>query len=72
MDITTPGHEPFPAGVASTLEEAVSVKPNNALLGSAKYRIPIPYGLWVYNNWPNPPRDSSIGYMRSWPRSPCW
>lgn len=56
VDITTPGHEPFPAGVASTLEEAVSVKPNNALLGSAKYRIPIPYGLWVYNNWPNPPK----------------
>ena len=56
VDITTPGHEPFPAGVASTLEEAVSVKPNNSLLGSAKYRIPIPYGLWVYNNWPNPPK----------------
>lgn len=54
VDIETPDGEKFPSGVASTLENAVSVKPNNALLGSAKYRIPIPYGLWVYNNWPNP------------------
>ena len=54
VDIETPDGEKFPSGVVSTLENAVSVKPNNALLGSAKYRIPIPYGLWVYNNWPNP------------------
>ena len=37
-----------------TLEEvtaAVSVAPNNSFLGSAKHRIPIPFGLWVYNSF---------------------
>lgn len=37
-----------------TLEEvtaAVSVAPNNSFFGSAKHRIPIPFGLWVYNNF---------------------
>lgn len=37
-----------------TIEEvtaAVSVAPNNSFLGSAKYRIPIPFGLWIYNNF---------------------
>lgn len=32
------------------------MKPNNALLGSASVRYPFPLGLWVYNNWPNPPQ----------------
>lgn len=32
------------------------MKPNNALLGSASVRYPFPLGLWVYNNWPNPPK----------------
>ena len=37
-----------------TIEEvtaAVSVAPNNSFLGSTKYRIPIPFGLWIYNNF---------------------
>lgn len=37
-----------------TIEEVtatVSVAPNNSFLGSAKYRIPIPFGLWIYNNF---------------------
>lgn len=37
-----------------TLEEvtaAVSVAPNNSFFGSARHRIPIPFGLWVYNNF---------------------
>ena len=37
-----------------TLEEvtaAVSVAPNNSFLGSSKYRIPFPFGLWVYNGF---------------------
>ncbi|MDR2146934.1 MAG: BamA/TamA family outer membrane protein [Tannerella sp.] len=31
------------------LETALSVPPNNAFLGSARVRTPIPLGLWVYN-----------------------
>lgn len=30
---------------------AISVAPNNSVLGSAKYRIPFPFGLWVYNSF---------------------
>lgn len=56
VDVTTPDNEKFPEGVRSTLTEAVSVKPNNSLLGSASVRYPFPLGLWVYNNWPNPPK----------------
>lgn len=55
VDITTPDGSKFPAGVADALTEAVSVKPNNPLLGSASVRTPFPIGLWVWNNWSNPP-----------------
>ncbi|MEZ3563896.1 MAG: BamA/TamA family outer membrane protein [Duncaniella sp.] len=55
VKVNTPDDTPFPADVKSSLTEAVSVKPNNPLLGSASYRTPFPIGLWVYNNWPNPP-----------------
>ncbi len=44
-----------PAELRSEIRDAVAVKPNNPLLGSASYRVPFPLGLWVYNNWPNPP-----------------
>jgi len=56
VDIETPDHSKFPSGVRTTLEEAVAVKPNNALFGSSSVRSPIPLGLWVYNHWPNPPK----------------
>lgn len=56
VEIKTPDKQKFPADVRSSLTEAVSVKPNNALLGSASVRYPFPLGLWVYNNWPNPPK----------------
>ena len=42
-----------PSGV-KTLEEvnaAISVAPNNSLLGSASTRIPFPLGLWIYNGF---------------------
>ena len=44
-----------PAAVRSALRGAVDVAPNNywKLLG---WRYPFPLGLWVYNNWPNPPK----------------
>ncbi len=45
-----------PSAVTEALDEAVAVKPNNPLFGSAYYRVPFPMGLWVYNNWDNPPK----------------
>jgi len=46
--------------VRMAIREAVDVPPNNywKLLG---WRYPFPLGLWVYNNWPNPP-----GGLRHW------
>ena len=44
----------LPAPVAAKLTSSVDVPPNNywKLLG---WRYPFPLGLWVYNNWSNPP-----------------
>lgn len=56
VDVETPDGSKFPDGVKSALTADVSVKPNNPLLGSASIRTPFPLGLWVYNNWPNPPK----------------
>lgn len=44
-----------PSSVSDALSDAVHVKPNNSLFGSASVRYPFPLGLWVYNNWSNPP-----------------
>lgn len=43
-----------PAALASDIRDAVNVPPNNywKLLG---WHYPFPLGLWVYNNWSNPP-----------------
>lgn len=51
---------PVPAGVKDAIYDAVNVPPNNywKLLG---WRYPFPLGLWVYNNWPNPPHG-----LRHW------
>ena len=54
VDIESPEGKQFPAGVKASLTKAVSVKPNNALTASLRY--PFPLGLWVYNNFPNPPK----------------
>ncbi len=56
VEVQTPDNSKFPADVKSSLTEAVAVKPNNSLLGSPSVRYPFPLGLWVYNNWPNPPK----------------
>lgn len=42
-------------GLSDNVKEAVNVKPNNCLI-SPSVRYPFPLGLWVYNNWPNPPK----------------
>ncbi|MCM1292342.1 MAG: BamA/TamA family outer membrane protein [Bacteroides sp.] len=55
IDITTPSKDIKPApGVSSDVFDAVNVKPNNSLY-SPYLRYPFPLGLWVYNNWSNPP-----------------
>lgn len=45
----------IPAALTATVKEAVNVAPNNywKLLG---WHYPFPLGLWVYNNWSNPPK----------------
>ena len=52
--IKAPEGVKIPGEVSAKLTDAVSVPPNNALFKSAKYRIPFPVGLWVYNNWNDP------------------
>ncbi len=54
LDIKAVEGETVPASVEQQLTSAVSVPPNNAIFKSAKYRMPFPVGLWVYNNWDNP------------------
>ena len=46
--------------ISSQIKSAVDVAPNNyiKLIG---WRYPFPLGLWVYNNWPNPPKG-----LRHW------
>lgn len=56
VDVTPLDGEKIPSSVTYALEEAVAVKPNNSLFGSVSVRYPFPLGLWVYNNWPNPPK----------------
>ncbi len=44
-----------PSAMVSAIKSQVNVAPNNywKLVG---WRYPFPLGLWVYNNWPNPPK----------------
>lgn len=56
IDIRTPSKEQKEApGLSSDIFDAVNVKPNNCLY-SPYLRYPFPLGLWVYNNWSNPPK----------------
>lgn len=55
INIVTPSKEQKEApGLSSDVLSAVNVKPNNCLY-SPYLRYPFPLGLWVYNNWSNPP-----------------
>lgn len=51
--VTPEGEKPAP-GLSSMINSSVAYKPNYALLGSSSLKFPLPFGLWVYNNWPNP------------------
>lgn len=46
--------EKIDALLEEAVKEAVNVAPNNSLI-SPYWRHPFPVGLWVYNNWDNPP-----------------
>lgn len=50
----SPDGSAIPAELSSQFEETVDVAPNN-YISLLKWRYPFPLGLWVYNNWPNPP-----------------
>lgn len=39
--------------VREEVEAVLSIAPNNSLMGSAKYRFPLPIGLWFYNGFVN-------------------
>lgn len=55
IDIQTPSRQQKEApGLSESVLAAVNVKPNNSLY-SPYLRYPFPLGLWVYNNWSNPP-----------------
>lgn len=56
IDVKPQEGQKVPDGVKSQLTSAVGVPPNNAIFKSPKYRWPFPVGLWVYNNWSNPPK----------------
>lgn len=55
IQYTLPDSVKLPSGVTSDILGTVNVKPNNSLY-SPYIRWPFPLGLWVYNNWPNPPK----------------
>ena len=55
VEIVTPDGITIPSGLVSNIKEAVNVAPNNCLI-SPSIRYPFPLGLWVYNNWDNPPK----------------
>lgn len=55
INIETPKGTAQAPGLASEVKGAVNVAPNNCLI-SPYLRYPFPLGLWVYNNWSNPPK----------------
>jgi len=44
-----------PEDVKEAIFSSVDVAPNN-YIKALRWRYPFPLGLWVYNNWPNPPK----------------
>lgn len=37
--------------IEEEVDAVLSISPNNSLLGSSRYRFPLPVGLWVYNRY---------------------
>ena len=61
LEITSPEGTKLDPDVATVVESALSVAPNNSFMGSAKMRTPFPIGLWVYNNW-----DPNATGLKGW------
>ncbi|MCM1483999.1 MAG: BamA/TamA family outer membrane protein [Muribaculaceae bacterium] len=55
INVNSPDGTKPAAGLSGEVKKAVNVKPNNCLI-SPYLRYPFPLGLWVYNNWDNPPK----------------
>lgn len=55
IDIVTYDKQKIAPGLQADVKNAVNVAPNNSLI-SPYLRYPFPLGLWVYNNWSNPPK----------------
>lgn len=59
-DTAANGRAELAPGLKDDIREAVFVAPNN-YFKLLDWRYPFPLGLWVYNNWPNPPKG-----LRHW------
>jgi len=53
------------------VEAALAKAPNNSLLGSSEYRIPFPFGLWVYMVLRSTKKVLVSGYSIALPPPPC-
>ena len=53
VSITSPDSVKVPSGVKSSLNEALEAESNKMSIFG--FKVPIPLGLWVYNNMENPP-----------------
>lgn len=58
FEVVGPDHETLPAGVLEEAKTAVNCETNSSFIASF---IPIPVGLWVYNNW-----NDSAGGIKGW------
>ena len=47
------------------VEGALAYPPNNALLGSSSIRVPLPFGLWVYNAFVNKREDWEMDFRQA-------
>ena len=43
------------------VEAALAYAPNNAIFGSSSMRWPVPFGLWVYNNFEKYQNKKGVG-----------
>ena len=51
IDVSDEDHTKAGQTALTEVEAALAYPPNNALLGSSKIRFPIPFGLWIYNDF---------------------
>lgn len=62
-----PKSEKLGEGVEDNITQSVKVNANNTIFGF----IPIPFGLWVYNNWYTPGNKGLKGWLyKKWAKDP--